>query len=125
MNELKIYDIKPLFSQAEYSFLFWTGIFISILILCGIVYLIYKLLKKRKSTKRKEYFQILQNLNFQDTKKTAYDITKYGNLLAKTPVEIQLLNDLTTELETYKYKKDVPQISNETKVSFGNFVLIL
>ncbi|XPV53223.1 MAG: hypothetical protein ACNI3H_13650 [Halarcobacter ebronensis] len=46
------------------------------------LFLIYKIIKNRKKDFRKEYYKILEEMDFQDTKQCAYTITKYTRLLA-------------------------------------------
>ena len=123
MNEIKIHDIKPLVEVPDYSFYFFYGlILVACVIFTLLAYYLYKYLKNKKQNVRKEYYKSLKNNNFTNSKKSAYDITKYGTLLARSDREKQLLNDLVSKLEEYKYKKDVPNFDDETKALYDNFL---
>jgi hypothetical protein len=82
----------------------------------------YKIFKRKKPNKRKKYLEILQKLNLENTKKSAYDITKYGILIAQTPEEKQLIKKLIMKLEAYKYKKYVKPFDDEIKTTFNIFM---
>ena len=123
MNEIKIHDIKPLVEIPDYSFFILSGlILLGIIIVSLVIFFIYKYLKNKKQNIRREYFKKLKELDFKNSKKSAYDITKYGQLLVKTKREKQLLNDLISQLEQYKYKKDVDNFDDETKALFDRFL---
>ncbi len=121
---LKIHDIKPLVKIPDHSIYFYYGVIIlGILLICFIFYFLYEYLKKRKNSKQKEYYRILQNIKFDNPKQDAYDITFYGRLLATDERSHKLLEDLWHSLEGYKYKKDVPtHFSKETKAKFDTFM---
>ncbi|PLY09353.1 MAG: hypothetical protein C0626_10200 [Arcobacter sp.] len=54
----------------------------------------------------------MENLDLNNTKNAAYEITKYVKKLAKSHREIKLAEELISELEEYKYKKDVKKFDN-------------
>ena len=123
MSDLKIHDIKPLVEINDYSFyLFSSFIVIIIMALSLIIYLVYKMFQHRKKDIRKEYFGILQNIDWTDSKQTAYIITKYGFLLVRTPLEEESLQNLVRKLEPYKYKKNVPAVDSKTQALFEIFM---
>ncbi len=123
MNEIKIHDIKALVDVSDYSIYFYYSLILAfVVIFCLIIYFIYRFLKNRKENIRKKYFNILENIDFENSKKSAYEITKYGQLLAVEDDEKQLLLKLLDNLENYKYKKNVPSFNKDTKELFDNFM---
>ena len=67
--------------------------------------------------------KVLRNIDFKNTKKTAYDISKYGRLLAKDERQKRLILELVELLSIYKYKKETKsKISNEIETKFQIFM---
>lgn len=123
MNELKIHDIKNLVEIPDISFyIFLTLCILAGLIILALLFFIYKFFKNRKNNRRKEYFRILKDLDFTNSKHTAYTITKYSRLLVSNEREEKLCLELIEELEQYKYKKDVNNLSVEAKSMFERFM---
>ncbi len=123
MNEIKIHDIKALVEVPDYSMYIYYGLIIlSSIALLVVIYFIYKIIKNKKVNVRREYFDILNNLDLNNSKQSAYVITKYGYLLAQNEREKQLLGDLISSLELYKYKKNVPSLEEDIKTSFSIFM---
>lgn len=123
MNELKIHDIKNLVEIPDISFyIFLILCILAGLIILALLFFIYKFFKNRKNNRRKEYFQILKDLDFTNSKHTAYTITKYSRLLVSNEREEKLCLELIEELEQYKYKKDVNNLSVEAKSMFERFM---
>jgi len=127
MNEqLKLHDIKSLETIPDISFyIFILLVVLGIALVCIILFFIYKYFKNKKPNKRKEYYQILKNLDLDDTKNAAYTITKYSRLLARNERELKISHELIEELEKYKYKKEVKPLSNEVKINFERFMDII
>jgi len=122
MNELKINGIKSLESIPDISFyLFLLIILVTLTIFTLIVYLLYKYFKNRNNP-RKDYYKILKNIDFDNTKDSAYKITKYTRKLASNDREIKLSKELISELEEYKYKKDVKKFDNNIIQKFELFM---
>lgn len=127
-NELlsKLHDIKPLVEIPDNSFfIFIALITFGILLLISLIFFIIKQIKNRKKSDRKKYFEILENINFENPKQSAYTITKYTRLLARNEREKRLCEELIDELEKYKYKKDVETIDSTIKAKFSNFMDVL
>ncbi|RXK02940.1 hypothetical protein [Halarcobacter bivalviorum] len=122
-QEIKLHDIKQLVEIPDFSFyLYLLLLSVVILIIVLLIYLVYKLFKNRKKDERKTYYEILENIDFKQAKKSAYEITKYGKLLATSDREKKLIEELIEELEKYKYKKEVTSIDNEVKILFNRFM---
>ena len=126
MNEnilSKLHDIKELENIPDNSiFIFSFLIFICILILLLIVFFIIKFFRNKKQSDRKKYYKILQEIDFKDSKSSAYTITKYSRLLAINEREKRLCYELIAELEKFKYKKDVLEIDDSIKVKYSTFM---
>ena len=121
---LNIHDIKPLEQIPDYSIYFYYGaIALIILAIIFILYMFYSFIQKRKNSPQKNYFKIIQNVDFSNPKLAAYTITKYGALLAKEERQKTLLTELNHSLKRYKYKKDIPDvIDNKTLALYETFV---
>lgn len=126
MNEdklSKLHDIKELEKIPDNSiFIFSILLFLTILILLVITFFIIKIFKNRKKSDRKKYYELLKNIDFNDSKKSAYAITKYARLLANNEREKKLCEELIEELEKYKYKKNVDNINNTIKIKHSVFM---
>lgn len=125
-NELKLNDIKGLVDIPDNSvFIFSALVFFALILLFLLVLFIIKVLKNRKKDLRKEYFEILENIDFNDSKQSAYTITKYVRLLARNEREQKIANELIEELALYKYRKEVTTIKKETKAKLSTFMDIV
>ena len=126
MNEellSKLNDIKELEKIPDNSiFIFSFLIFLAILILTTLIFFLIKFFKNRKKSPRKIYFEILKNIDFSDSKKSAYVITKYSRLITTNEREKKLANELIEVLEKYKYKKNVEKIDETIKAKFLVFM---
>ncbi|AXX94358.1 hypothetical protein [Arcobacter ellisii] len=119
----KLNDIKELEKIPDNSiFIFSFLIFLAILILTTLIFFLIKFFKNRKKSPRKIYFEILKNIDFSDSKKSAYVITKYSRLITTNEREKKLANELIEELEKYKYKKNVEKIDETIKAKFLVFM---
>jgi hypothetical protein len=79
-DEIKIRDIKPLLDVPDHSLYLFIGIVLLSLVLLGaLVYLAVKWIKARNRLNlRKTMYQKLLHVDLSDSKKAAYEITKYG-----------------------------------------------
>jgi len=123
MENIKIHDIKSLVEIPDFSiYIYILLISVAVFLVLLVLFLIYKIIKNRKKDFRKEYFKILEEIDFQDSKQCAYTITKYARLLAVSQREKKLAEELIDELEQYKYKKDVKEIDEDIKILFSRFM---
>ncbi|WP_121628256.1 hypothetical protein [Poseidonibacter antarcticus] len=129
MNEdiaSKIHDIKDIVKIPDNSiFIYYGLIFVALLLTLIIIIFIIKYFKNKKVNQRKIYFDILKNIEFKDSKKDAYTITKYIRILAQNKREKILANELINELEEYKYKKNVPNITTDIKNKLNTLLGII
>ena len=121
---IQIHDIKPIVKIPDFSIYIYYGLFFLILLFCSLlIFLLYKYLKKKPKTKADEYYKILQNLDFTHSKDAAYQISKYGRLLATEERQIRLIEELDDALKEYKYKKSVSsEITENIKTKFQVFM---
>jgi len=121
---IEIHDIKPIVEIPDVSIYFYYSIIVLLVTLGSIViFFIYKFLKPKKRSEEYKYYEILRNTDFENTKKAAYDISKYGRLLAKDERQKRLILELVELLSMYKYKKEIKsKISNEIETKFQIFM---
>jgi hypothetical protein len=117
MNELKgLRDIKDIVQIPDMSFyIFLTLLAVGALVVVSLAIYIIGIIKKRKKSKRKLYIKRLKSVNLKDSKKAAYEITKYARALAETKEEKGILEQLLRELEKYKYIKNPPEFDGMSK----------
>lgn len=121
---LQIHDIKPIVQIPDYSiYLYYSLIFLSFLLTCVVLYFIYKFFQPKTKSQEMIWYDKLSNLDLNNTKQAAYDISKYGLLLAHDKRQIDLIEDLNNELSVYKYKKEIEQNFTENiKIKFNIFL---
>ncbi len=126
MQDIAIRDIKPLVQIPDYSIFLFSAIIIAlVLVVITLIIFLFKYLKNRRDNLRKSYLKALKNIDFSNSKKSAYEITKYAKLLAKDERSMQIYEDLIQKLEVYKYRKDVAQIDDEVKKYYRLFIEVV
>ncbi|HIE34829.1 MAG TPA: hypothetical protein EYP79_01345 [Campylobacterales bacterium] len=116
-QDLPILDIKPLLPTPDISIYFFVAIvIIAVVVFVAISIFIWKWWQKHKnSDPRVEWLKELDMMDYSNSKKVAYTMTKYGRLLAEDKKTKEILNQLIPRLNRHKYKKDVPPLDDETK----------
>jgi len=119
-------DIKPLLEIPDSSYyIYWGLIIFGLLLLFGIVFfVIKKVWENRKVNLSKRYVEALKNINWIDTKKSAYEATYYARLLATDERKKELFSQLEPMLEQYKYKKEVENLDIDTRNKFNLYVQV-
>lgn len=115
--DIPLHDIKPIVEIEEYSLYYFLGTaFLISVLLFGALYLLYKWFNRRKAFNiRKEHFKLLNSLDLNDAKHSAYAITLYcATFKDDSPRHQEMYDNLTSRLETYKYKKSVENFDDET-----------
>lgn len=115
--DIPLHDIKPIVDVHEYSLYYFLGaIGVATLLVLGIIYLLYVWYKKRKAFNIRVYHaKLLNELDLNDTKKSAYAISSYGYTFKDDSTRHnEMYKNLTARLEDYKYKKDVESFDSET-----------
>ncbi|SFZ98358.1 hypothetical protein MNB_SV-5-16 [hydrothermal vent metagenome] len=130
MNEqnltAQLKDIKPLLEIPDNSFyIYWGLIIFAILLFCAILFfVIKKFLENRKTNLAKVYLKKLKDIDWKDSKHSAYEATKYARLLATDDRRKELFSQLEPMLEKYKYKKQVESIDEKTLNKFNLYVQV-
>ena len=119
-------DIKPLLEIPDSSYYIYWGLitFVALLFLGILFFVLKKLWENRKINLAKGYIEALMNIDWQDTKKSAYEATHYARLLATDERKKELFSQLEPMLEQYKYKKVVDTIDVDTQNKFNLYVKV-
>jgi hypothetical protein len=130
MNEenltAQLRDIKPLLEIPDSSYYIYWGliIFVSLLLLGIVFFVLKKLWENKKVNLAKGYLQSLKDIDWKESKKSAYEATHYARLLATDERKKELFSQLEPMLEKYKYKKEVDKIDEETQKQFNLYVQV-
>ena len=130
MNEenltAQLRDIKPLLEIPDSSYYMYWGLitFGSLLVVAVLFFVAKKLWENRKINLVKGYVEALKNIDWKETKKSAYDATHYARLLATDERKKELFSQLEPMLEKYKYKKEVDELDEETQRQFNLYVQV-
>jgi len=130
MNEqnltAQLRDIKPLIEIPDSSFyIYWGLIGFGVLLGLSILFFIAKKLwENRKKNLAKEYLAALKSIDWNNSKKAAYEATHYARLLATDERRKELFAQLEPMLEKYKYKKEVDQVDQDTLNQYKLFVQV-
>jgi len=130
MNEknltAQLRDIKPLLEIPDSSYYIYWGliIFVSLMVLSIVFFAAKKFWENRKINLAKGYVEALKNIDWKESKKSAYDATYYARLLATDERKKELFSQLEPMLEKYKYKKTVNEIDEETQKQFNLYVQV-
>ncbi len=120
-SNIKLKDIKPLIMINNYELYYLIALSIIVIIILIIsLYFIYRWYKnKNRFNLRQNNFQKLKQIKFDNSKKAAYDITKYGFIFKNdAPRNGEMYENLIQRLNQYKYKAKVENIDDETKSYF-------
>jgi Ca2+/Na+ antiporter len=124
LNDIKLYDIKPIMEIPDNSLSILVGIVVALLLFVVlVVYFLYK--KRKKLTKERRVYRLLTKIDLSDTKNSAYLITKYSRVLATTESLKNIADELDRLLSEYKYKKETPPFSDEVVAKYHLFVEML
>jgi len=105
LKQLK--DIKPNETIIDYQFYVFIGFVVLLIIL--LVFLIFKFLKKKKPN---PYLEKLKKIDFNNSKKTAYEFTEYAKYFINEENKA-FYEQIVKELEKYKYKPVVDDLDDE------------
>lgn len=130
MNEenltAQLRDIKPLLEIPDSSYYIYWGLitFVIVLLLAILFFVAKKFWENRKINLAKGYLEALKNIDWKESKKSAYDATHYARLLATDERRQELFSQLEPMLEKYKYKKEVDEIDEDTRNKFNLYVQV-
>ncbi len=121
----KFHDIKPLVEIPDYSFyLYVLFILVATTLAAVLVYLLIRLLSRKKENSRAQILRRLRGLDMSDAKKVAYEITKYGRYIVTDESRARIYEDLVRKLTRYKYKKEVPPLDEDIKKEIRLFLRV-
>lgn len=115
--DIPLHDIKPIVEIQEYSLYYLIALVVfSLVVLSVIIYFLYLWYKKRNAFNlRKHHLELLSELDFSDTKNTAYAISSYGiTFRDDSPRHKDMFENISERLEKYKYRKSVATFDEET-----------
>lgn len=124
-DDIPLHDIKPLVELHDYTLYYVAAAAVVVLIL--LLTVLYLLLRQwrasRKRDRRRECLEALKAVNPDDAKRAAYAITRFGRCFADdSPRLFEAYQGLCHRLEPYKFKKDVPQMDEETRAHIRIFL---
>jgi hypothetical protein len=120
--KLNLYDIKELSNIPDNSFYIFSLLTIIVFVILLSFLILYKIKKRKKEkTFRVQALEKLNNINLNDTKKSAYIISKYGRVLIQDERSKKLFDELFTSLEKYKYTQLVPRFEKDIFVKLQLF----
>lgn len=116
-QDLPIRDIKPLLPIPDVSLYLLVGMVVAGVLMVGtLLYFGWRWWRShRKKDPRLVWLAKLDQIDYDDPKKAAYTMTRYGRLLAEDKRREEILHQLLPKLERYKYQKEVPPLDEETK----------
>jgi len=126
MDELR--DIKPLLEIPDSSYYIFLGLIaLGVILLVAMVwFLVKKFWKKKKVDMQKVYFEEFKNLDWTNVKQSAYMATELGRKLTlKDERAKEIYTQLIPMLESYKYRKEVPSLDEETLKQYNLLVHII
>ncbi len=117
----KLKDVKGLVEIDDYSIYYFSAlvVIVSVLVL-AFAYLLFTYFKHRKKENtRKTALEKLLQVDLSDTKKAAYELTKYGAVFKDDSTRHhEMFKNLLNHLEAYKYKKDVAKTFDEDTLKY-------
>jgi hypothetical protein len=125
INE-QLRDIKPLLEIPDSSYyIYWGLIIFAVFLAVAILFFVAKKLwENRKVNLAKGYLEAIKKIDWEDTKKSAYEATHYARLLATDERRKELFSQLEPMLEQYKYKKEVEVVDQDTINQFNLYVQV-
>ncbi len=118
-------DIEPIVEIINYSFYYFIAILVALFIT---VYFTIKstlnFLKKRDNLKFQAINE-LKTLDWSDSKAAAYKITELGRVVSGSDRSQRVLDSLIQELEQYKYRKSVDEVSDTVKGQLNIFLEVI
>ncbi len=130
MNEdnisAQLRDIKPLLEIPDSSYYVYWGliVFVTAFGLAILFFVAKKWWDNRQTNLAKGYLSALKQIDWKDSKKSAYEATHYARLLATDERTKEIFSQLEPMLEQYKYKKIVDEIDPETRNKFNLYVQV-
>lgn len=121
MEELR--DIKGIVEVTDYSLYYLLGVVgVSTIVLMVVAVFLYRyVLKKDPLTQKKVAMDLLEKFTFGDAKASAYEFSHLAQYAVNDSQRSEL-EELLSELEVYKFKKEVPELDEELKAKMKKFI---
>ncbi|RUM66329.1 MAG: hypothetical protein DSZ06_03395 [Sulfurospirillum sp.] len=125
MDKLKdIRELEPIPDISIYIFI--ASILFALLVLGSIIYMIYRQKRaKKENLTKKEVLRRLKNIDFDDPKKAAYQITKYARFLSSDERSQKIFAQLEERLNRYKFIPNPPHFDEESKSYYNLFLEVV
>jgi biopolymer transport protein ExbD len=120
-----IEDIEGLEKIDDFSLLIMIVLVIIIMIAILLLYKWYKTKINRPPSKEELALKGITNIDFSNSKRASYLITKYGYILAKSEKSKEIYKELLNNISKYKYKKDVDEFDEESKKLYKLFIEVV
>jgi len=116
-------DIKGIVEINEQSFLLFLAIvFFTLLFLFLGLYLFKNRRRRRKKPMPRALAkELLEQLNYDNTKEVVYDFLEHGALFV-TDENREAFKKIEDALASYKYRKEVPILEEQLKKEIKNFI---
>ena len=123
----KLRDIRELEPIADVSFYLFVAMILFISLIIGsLLYMLYSRRKQAiKNLTRDEVKKRLLNVDLNNSKKAAYEITKYGRYLADDERSKKIFEKLQQMLHRYKFVPDAPEFDEDTIRQYNLFVEVV
>ncbi len=117
-------DIRTLEPIPDISlYLFVGAIAIALLVAGALLYMGVRFLRQRRARSiEREVWKRLRNVDLRDSKKAAYEITRYARYLAKSEHAQKIFHQLERTLEKYKYTPHPPKLEKEAIDAYRLFL---
>jgi len=121
MEEVVLYDIFPNVSIPDNSFIEFVS-FLSIGAFFIGVFLYHYHDRKKSQNKDAHYRKILEDLDWDEGRVSAYRLEFYGKLCLKNRRQKQMLRTIMIALDTQKYDPNPPKITQEVNRLIEQFI---
>lgn len=128
MQDIPLHDIKPLVEVPDNSLMILIIIAFLVLSLIFVslgLWLWAEFKKKKEVNLRKMYMKKIHEIDTNNAKQAAYEISEYARFIVRNDKEKALLESLDERLSKYKYKKSVEALDKETLGDFYVFLEVL
>ena len=115
--DIPLHDIKPLVEISDHSLMIFIGLIsIGLIIIIALLYLLWRYIQERRQINyRRKCYKSLEAVALSKPKEAAYAITHYGLCFADdSPRLKEAYSHLVSRLFSYKYKKEIDTIDQET-----------
>ncbi len=119
----KLRDIKGLVEIQDYSLYYLLVLVVlGLLIVSFVIYqLFFKRKRRKKPTKKEIALRELKNIDYSNPKDVAYKFTIFAESLLEESDKREY-EMLVKELDSYKYKKEIPDMDEDLKKRVKNFI---